>query len=287
MRLSSVRSCCDIEHTFRAVLSELFNHGTRSAPRGMAIIELINCTIIVSDPTHCLLIHPSRQTSKKYVAAEILWYLSGSKSVDEIGQYAEMWKKVADDDGNVNSNYGDLIFNPHILRSSESLSQFEWCRRTLEYDIDSRQAVLNLNLLEHKVRETKDFPCTLSLQFIVRENKLHMITNMRSNDFIFGFMNDFPFFSFVQQTMHSALLHCYPTLELGKYIHNAASLHIYERHYKLMGDVVASSNTGVGGTSEGFDKINAHDVLLFLLKGEQRGIIQQLHDWKYGKELSI
>jgi thymidylate synthase len=48
-------------------------------------------------------------------------------------------------------------------------------------DKDSRQAVINFNQPKHKQKEVKDFPCTETLTFLIRDNKLEVINKMRSN----------------------------------------------------------------------------------------------------------
>jgi thymidylate synthase len=56
---------------------------------------------------------------------------------------------------------------------------------------------------------------------------------MRSNDVIFGFCNDIFTFSLFHQLMFHDLREHYPNLKLGRYSHNAGSMHIYERHYDM------------------------------------------------------
>ena len=281
MIFGSVHHCDTVREAFITTMKEFYENGAKSSPRGHEIIELINYSLVISCPHQCLLNHPLRSVSRKYVGAEILWYLSGSLNVAEISKYASMWSKVCDADGNVNSNYGDLIFNDHVRMLEGKSSQFDWCASLLAKDKDSRQAVINLNLLEHKFSETKDFPCTLSLQFLIRDNQLHMITNMRSNDFVFGFLNDFPFFSFVHQLMFDTARRSHDNLMIGRYIHNAASMHIYERHYDLMNEVAMSSRAK--GTAERFDPISLTDVREYRKSGTKQGVIKQLHDWKHGE----
>ena len=61
-----------------------------------------------------------------------------------------------------------------------------------------------------------------------------MITYIRSNDCIRGFTFDAPWFMLLMQCMKSDLQYYYPELELGKYIHFAGSLHLYEEHFSLV-----------------------------------------------------
>jgi len=81
-------------------------------------------------------------------------------------------------------------------------------RRTvnlLHDDPDSRQAVISIynNLFDQRV--TKDTPCTLSLQFLIRDGQLDMIATMRSNDLLWGFSYDINQFSFIQKLIRMFL----------------------------------------------------------------------------------
>jgi thymidylate synthase len=128
-------------------------------------------------------------------------------------------------------------------------SQFDWVVESLLNDKYSRQAVINFNQPMHKY-DTKDFVCTLSMQFFIRNNELVAITNMRSNDFIYGFGYDLPFFCLLQQLVYSHLLSKYPALQLGAYTHHAASLHVYDRHFEMV-DTIANNIYGIFKSESG------------------------------------
>src|SRR5690606_23041711 len=61
-------------------------------------------------------------------------------------------------------------------------------------------------------------------------NKLHMITSMRSNDFIFGFQYDVVMFTMLQETIANSL-----GIDVGNYIHNAGSMHVYKDYPSFNG----------------------------------------------------
>jgi thymidylate synthase len=70
--------------------------------------------------------------------------------------------------------------------------------------------------------------------FQIRENKLNFTIHMRSNDVILGLPTDIAFFAVLQMQMLNHLKITYPELELGTYTHIANSLHVYERHFELV-----------------------------------------------------
>jgi thymidylate synthase len=116
-------------------------------------------------------------------------------------------------------------------------SQWAIAAGTLIDDPDSRRAVLLINNPEDeyvaRMNGSKDVPCTLSLQFFVRENKLELHAVMRSNDVVWGMPYDVFSFTLFQELMMLELRQHprFKDLELGPYHHTAGSLHLYERHF--------------------------------------------------------
>lgn len=200
------------------------------SPSGKNTLELLNYSIKILKPELSICTLKSRNLNYNYIEKELDWYKSGDLNIEKISPYAKIWKEICDEKGYINSNYGYYIFKELTING---LSQFDFVIKTLEDDKDSRQAIININRLEHK-DGSKDFPCTISLQFFIRNNCLHMITNMRSNDVIYGFCNDVPFFTWIQMEILNSLKVKYPNISLGAYYHNANSMHIYEKHYHLI-----------------------------------------------------
>ena len=83
--------------------------------------------------------------------------------------------------------------------------------------------------------------CTLTMHWFIREDKLHLIVNMRSNDVILGFTNDVFQFTMLQEAMCVQLRDVYPDLQLGHYFHNAGSMHIYDRHFLMAEAIIGSA----------------------------------------------
>ena len=144
---------------------------------------------------------------------------------------ASIWNQIADPDQNVESNYGTYL-SP----------QWGWVKRELLSDPDSRRATFVINQPYHKHKNDKDYPCTQYIQFFIRNNKLHMGVNMRSNDLVFGLCNDIFTFCLFQQLMLNELKNSGLNIELGEYHHHAGSLHVYERHYSMIDEINSFDN---------------------------------------------
>ena len=165
------------------------------------------------------------------MAGELLWYFTGDNSLETISKYSGFWSDIANPDGTLNSAYGNLIFNH---RGACAYTQWQWAYDSLAKDTDTRQAIMYFGGPEFQFLGVKDFVCTNNLQFFIRKNKLHLYTFMRSNDVIKGTTFDIPFFMLLQQQMWKLLKeNVYPELKLGKYVHTATSLHVYEPDFEL------------------------------------------------------
>lgn len=170
-----------------------------------------------------------RNISPTYLFGELLWYFTGRNSVDFIGAFGSMWKKISDDGKTSNSAYG------YLMKSAFNFDQIQTVIDLLRKDPNSRRAVINLNTPNDEVIETKDEPCTIALQFLIRDRKLHCTGIMRSNDIWFGFPYDVTFFTELQKYIASELHVGY-----GIYTHFVTSLHMYEKDEDKIVEILTS-----------------------------------------------
>ena len=217
-----------INNIFIDLAKTLKEEGNISSPRGMKTIELENVWFELTNPKNSTVTLPSRNLSLKYLENELAWYLSGSLNVRDIEGHSSFWSKLANSNGTVNSNYGFLA----MKEVHNGKSQLEWCVDKINADKDTRQAVINYNQPKHKYESNKDFVCTIAQLFRVNNNKLDSTVMMRSQDMIFGLSYDLPWFTMLQEELARRT-----KLEVGKYNHFTASLHVYERHFKMLDEI--------------------------------------------------
>lgn len=211
-------------NTFINIINHIDSEGQESQPRDMKVKESILSSFVIQ-PTQPIANFKSRKFNWKYLAGEMCWYLQQDRDVDFIGSFSKFWSKLTNPGTNeINSNYGSLVFNKE---------QFGWVIDSLVTDKNSRQAIMFFNQPKFQFKENKDFVCTMYANFFIRNNKLHMKIQMRSNDIFYGLTFDAPFFSFLQQSVYLKLKETYKDLELGPYYHFADNLHFYERHFDL------------------------------------------------------
>lgn len=223
-----------IFYTLNKVL--LFNPENSILVHEHNIHELIDCKIIIKNPYKRIMMLKGRDISMRYMIGELCFYLHGSDKLEFINKYSTFWNTISDDGESVNSAYGKRLFYDETRMNdlydySKPISQFQYILKALRNDKHSRKAVMVIyNMHDSKI--SKDNPCTLSLQFLIRDNKLNCITTMRSNDLYFGLTYDIPFFTIVQEMVFVYLKKLYyKDLEMGIYIHNVGSMHLYQRDF--------------------------------------------------------
>lgn len=214
----------DIRNTFKQLLEEEKFITDKS---GVKTIELINATFIADEP----IIFGSE--NQEYIERELQWYLSQSLNVYDIPPpVPAIWKAVADKNGMINSNYGNLIF------STTNFSQYESAKNEIIKNKDSRRSIMIYTRpsmqVEYNALGKSDFCCTNTVQLFIRNNKLIYIVSMRSNDSVFGYKNDYAWHKWVYEKLYSELLDTYPDLEKDHIQWNAGSLHVYERHFNFV-----------------------------------------------------
>lgn len=134
--------------------------------------------------------------SKTYLAQELYAYFVGSLNVEDgLAQATPFWRSLCDTDGTINSNYGYYVFRQ---LTSDGHTQLDWVRECFLRNQDSRKAFIGINGLEHKT-DTRDFPCTIGMQFNIRNGQMNCNVASRSTDVITGLPYDMGFFSLVNE----------------------------------------------------------------------------------------
>jgi len=162
----------------------------------------------------------------EYVERELEWYKSQSLYVDDIpGITPAIWKQVASTEGKINSNYGWAIY------SEDNGLQYLNVLDELTKNPNSRRAVMIYTRptmwSDYNHNGMSDFMCTNAVQYMIRDGQLVAVVQMRSNDVVFGYRNDYAWQKYVADQL---------TKDLGldvepKIIWNVGNLHVYERHF--------------------------------------------------------
>lgn len=204
---------------FNALQAQAEEGYTAGSRDGAVVGEICDAVFCVEDPTQNIVSNQIRKMPMRYAVGELAWYLSGSNKVKDISRFAKKWAEISDDGETNNSAYGWRIFDKFGFNQWEHIKDLLW------EDPASRQAVIHIKDADN--HPTKDVPCTVYLQFFIRDGKLNMSTHMRSNDIWMGVPYDMFSFCFLQILLAMEL-----GVEVGQYTHYAGSLHIYSRDYE-------------------------------------------------------
>ena len=179
---------------------------------------LFNVGFTITKPMDNYISCKQRNWKQDYAEAEWQWYLSGDRNIEKLdelyGKVPKIWERMADVNGNVNSNYGWQWQRNRQLREAIYL---------LKRNPRTRQACISIFDGKEYDRYTHDTPCTYAVQFTIIGQSLNMCVTMRSNDLWYGFCNDQYCFSKLQLLVADKL-----ELLVGDYYHFAHNLHLYD-----------------------------------------------------------
>lgn len=225
----------DIREHFK---SELAAERFTTDKTGQLTIEILGASFLADEPAIF------GTPSKSYIDAELAWYESRSTNIYDIhGTDKEppaAWKYSADPYGNINSNYGHLVF------SEKYFEQFERAFDELWANPDSRRAQMVYNRpsiwVEYNENGKSDFICTNAQTFYIRDNQLHMVSQMRSNDVVFGYKNDYAWAQYLMdkfvnqwnELKDMSRTTDNPYIVRGDLTWQVMNLHVYQRHFDLV-----------------------------------------------------
>ena len=174
--------------------------------------------------------------NKQYIDAELKWYESMSTNINHLadiyGKSPAAWQYSANKHGEINSNYGKLIWSK-VYGSQYRNVMTELCK-----DQNTRRATMVYTRpsiwQEYNDNGKNDFICTNAVTYYLRDGELHCVVQMRSNDVVFGYRNDYAWQEYVQAKLVSDLNDRGVTCRQGKIHWQCQNLHVYERHFEMV-----------------------------------------------------
>lgn len=208
-------------------IDELRNERFTTDRTGAQTIELLGASFIADEPA------VFGTPNNDYIRDEIVWYESQSTNIYDLrDEPPQAWKYTANDHGEINSNYGHLIF------SDKYYNQFNQAVAELAVNPDSRRASMIYTRpsiwVEFDENGKNDFICTNAHTYYIRDEKLHVVVQMRSNDVIYGYRNDYAWAHYVQLMMADQISSMYFDVDVGDIYWQVQNLHVYSRHFDLV-----------------------------------------------------
>lgn len=200
---------------WRHAINEVLTQGIHVDSRDGGCRELFGWSFRLPPGVYAFRV-PGRKWNLSYACAEFIWYLSGSDRTAMIEAYAPQYARFAND---------GIAYGAYGPRIGDQLSDIV---DILTAKPNTRQAVLSIwhprDLSTAKGGKKNDIPCTLSIQFLLREGRLDCMVTSRSSDLWLGL----PYDVFCFTAFHN-LVSGLVGVEQGQYFHSLGSYHIYDR----------------------------------------------------------
>lgn len=209
----------DMQNGYCHVVAQVREHGVKVAPRGQETREVMGALIELENPARSLPVGVGRGLNTRIAAVEALQLIGGVSHPEHMTRISSNMENFMDG-GTFHGAYGPRI-----------RAQMPTVVRRLRHDPDTRQALVTIwdPALDAHIEGMHDYPCTISLQFFIRDGAVVMHTHMRSNDVWWGLAYDVFQFTQLQFTVANVL-----RLPVGPYYHHVNSLHAYTRDFAAM-----------------------------------------------------
>ena len=218
-----------------------------------------------------------RNNSKtiKNAIDEILWiWQKKSNKVSELNSH--IWDQWTGEDGTIGKAYGYQLGKKYEFKTKDgikTMDQVDYVIYLLKNDPSSRRIMTNL--FNHE--DLKDMnlePCAYGTQWLVKDGKLHLILNQRSQDMLTA--NGWNVMQYaVLQSMFAQIAGLKP----GTLTHNIGDCHIYDRHVPLVKKLLEAKPVDckpklvIKNTTKDFYKFNVDDF--------------EIQNYDYNKEIKI
>jgi len=212
----------DIRSMFRAAL---VNKEFTIDKTGAKTIEILGASFLADQNTIF------GTVNNVYVQEELEWYDSMSTNINDIrdGEPPAAWQYSANKHGEINSNYGLLI------NSRQYHNQYSNALQELKRNPDTRRASMVYQRpsiwVDYNANGKNDFICTNAVTYYKRDGKLNAVVQMRSNDAVFGYKNDY---AWQCDVLHSLVQDLDDGTEFGDIYWQVQNMHVYERHFHLI-----------------------------------------------------
>lgn len=209
----------DLRNGYTTLCQRVLDEGARVEVRpDVWTRELVNTTVTLLNPYDALPVGVGRKLNPLIAYAEAVQLVGGFSSAALMRVVQPRFEQFMDD-GILHGAYGPRL-----------MAQMMKIEKILRDEPYSRQAVGAIwdNNKDPYLRGTntlaKDVPCTIAVQFLYRDSRLHGRFVMRSNDCYWGVAYDFYQFATLTIALSEVLGY-----EPGSVTIQAGSLHVYER----------------------------------------------------------
>ena len=220
-----------VDYVWKKAAKELIsNHDYRHAGRSGETLEILPCTLRVTDPRQRWILSRQPPYNPAFGLVEFIWMITGHDESIVPKYWNSVLPKFSGDGERFYGAYG------HRLRKSFGIDQIKRAFEALRHSPKTRQVVLQIwnadTDLPNEQGEpsSKDIPCNLISLLKIRDGSLHWTQIVRSNDIMLGLP-----YNFIQFTMLQELMAGWLGCDIGEYFHLSDSLHVYVDDLKTYG----------------------------------------------------
>lgn len=216
MRLAENVNLTVAPRSYHNTLNRFIAEADRAEISGQVTMEAINSTLLLKNPLDRLVMDPARKLNPGFAAAEWYSFMTGENHIDFFQRFIHDYDRFSTNGETLDGCYGERV--------NFGMSQVDGVIADLQRDPTSRRAVISIYLGSSDLfgGGGKNTPCTETIQFLIRGEKLQCVVNMRSFDLVKGLSYDMYVFTMLQEYVARAL-----GIPVGWYWHNAASMHVY------------------------------------------------------------
>lgn len=252
--------CKDFNDQYLKLTKHLIKNGSHEKSRNGDTVELLNFKTLIHDPLRRNVGGFGRNANVFFLLYEAMWIWAGKKDVESLSWFNANMKNFSDDGKTFHAPYGFRLRSwgipsnyetyknlckeqgrvENLSKDAQGTDQIRLCLKMLEENSQDRRVVasiwnpdLDLGL------KCKDLPCNDMVMFKVRDEKLHLTVQNRSNDIHWGLPTNVFQFSFILEMMSAAL-----GVGIGTQTHNSQSLHCYLSNQTTLTMLNKSENKG-------------------------------------------
>ncbi|MBS3926284.1 MAG: hypothetical protein KGZ34_06315 [Nitrosarchaeum sp.] len=229
------------DNTWKKLLKTILNEGheVKRKDSKRNIRELIGHSFYIENPLERLLCDEVRGLNIFQCVGQFLWITQGNFNLEAIKYYQPLSEKFSSDGVKMIGSYGPRLFG------IQHLGQMDHLINVLAKDPSKRRAVASIYLpqFDQHGLSGEEVPCTLNLQYLIRDNNVQSVTYMRSQDVFKVMPYDIFLFTMLQEYVMNQLKPEYSDFSLGRYNHFSGSFHIYESDIPQIEKVIGNSSS--------------------------------------------
>lgn len=216
-------------------------------------IEILGYSFEVKNPYACLVDSEARPLRLPYCIGSFLWTLAGSNDLEHLQSYHPDARNFSDDGISLSGAFGKRLFRYH-----NEIDQISAIVERLQSDPTSRRTFAAICDADDNVRRSREYPCSIGIQYFLREGLLHTISYMRAQHALLILPYDAFLFMGLQCLVAARL-----GVAVGTYRHFCGTFHIYEAERKFAERVLSAPLRSIEfGRADG-SKAETQDILQF------------------------